>query len=617
MQTARRIEKKRTRLALTISRWQRQLRTQQSWRLAFGFAYFLSMVPGALSHHPTVEWFYPVPFFIGFLFLIFRTRALSAFVARLQRYEMFLQRQWLRSLGRPSGQAWEAALKESVGLPLVRDIGLLGAHSLWTLIDETLSDGGRRQLLHWLTSPVLDTLALSQRQSLVRELRRDTWFYTRLIVDTGRDDLNFSTVQIDEFLRTRGVPSGFSRALALNLFVWFGTIATALACDFAGRPLPAWVLVIFPLVSLASLRAGSGAFRAGVGLAHHLAALTPLFRAIERRAMGDGRAAGGGGRAVLARTCPEICAARPSRSARRLDFVMNFVGTQTNPILHFVLNAFLPWTVVAAYVFERLRVKISRDFPRCLAELQEFEVLGSLLVLARFQTETFPELTAMGAGAGAGSTSDARPRLLCEQIFHPLLERERAVANDFAFADGKSLGLLTGSNMSGKSTFLRTIGINQVLANMGAPVFARRFVTTPMRIESCIEVTDSLRDGYSYFYAEVRKLRHILEVTASGAPTLYLIDEIFRGTNNHERQVGSRAVIRTLAGATNALGFVSTHDLELTALENTCPSVINLHFREDLTAAGAMVFHYHLNRGPSPTTNALIIMRAEGIPVEE
>ena len=287
-----------------------------------------------------------------------------------------------------------------------------------------------------------------------------------------------------------------------------------------------------------------------------------------------------------------------------LYFILGFLGTQTNPILHLFVNVLTPWTLTSVFFLERHRRKMAENFPAALEELAELEVLGSLLVFDKYQTQTYPEFGEPGT-------------FQCVQIFHPLLERDRAVANDFSFPQGKTLGLLTGSNMSGKSTFLRTLGINQILANMGAPVFADKFVTVPAKIETCIEVSDSLRDGYSYFYAEVRRLKDILQSVATRAPVLFLIDEIFRGTNNRERQIGSKAVIRTLAKEKTALGFISTHDLELTSLEVSDPSLLNLHFREDIDESGKMIFHYHLRHGPCPTTNALRIMAAEGINVSE
>ena len=259
--------------------------------------------------------------------------------------------------------------------------------------------------------------------------------------------------------------------------------------------------------------------------------------------------------------------------------------------------------MTAAFFLERRRKRIKDSFPVSMDELAELEALGSLLLLDRFQTRVYPEILASNSAAALNLSG----------VFHPLLDRSKVVANDFTFAAGKSLGLLTGSNMSGKSTFLRTVGVNQLLANMGAPVFAEVLQTAPLRIQTCIEVSDSLRDGFSYFYAEVRQLKSILEGVRESAPVLFLIDEIFRGTNNRERQIGSRAVIRSLAQSRSSLGFVSTHDLELVSLETSSPRIVNLHFREDIDAAGKMVFSYHLRSGPCPTTNALKIMQAEGI----
>ncbi len=176
--------------------------------------------------------------------------------------------------------------------------------------------------------------------------------------------------------------------------------------------------------------------------------------------------------------------------------------------------------------------------------------------------------------------------------------------------------LITGSNMSGKSTFLRTLGINQVLAFAGAPVNAATMKTGLMRLFTCIQVSDSLADGFSYFYAEVRRLKILLDLLEDDAalPVFYLIDEIFRGTNNQERRIGSQSYLRALIRAKGS-GVVSTHDLELAKLSNTHNNIINFHFRDDVRD-GKMYFDYQLRPGPSPSTNALKIMKNEGLPVD-
>jgi DNA mismatch repair ATPase MutS len=179
------------------------------------------------------------------------------------------------------------------------------------------------------------------------------------------------------------------------------------------------------------------------------------------------------------------------------------------------------------------------------------------------------------------------------------------------------VALITGSNMSGKSTFLRTVGVNLALAYAGAPVNAAKLDLHLMRLFTCIQVADSLADGFSYFYAEVHRLKRLLDQMKinDSVPLFYLIDEIFRGTNNRERRIGSRAYVQALANSAG-VGIISTHDLELAKLAIESNSILNYNFRDDVIE-GKMVFDYCLRPGPSPTTNALKIMELEGLPVDQ
>ena len=204
-----------------------------------------------------------------------------------------------------------------------------------------------------------------------------------------------------------------------------------------------------------------------------------------------------------------------------------------------------------------------------------------------------------------------------QQIGHPLVKMEERVCNDYALDGPGSLTIITGSNMAGKSTFLRTLGVNLVLAYAGGPVVADKMQTSLFRLFASIRVADSLTDGYSFFYAEVRRLEQLLHEyhRADALPLFFLIDEIFRGTNNRERLIGSRAYIRALVNG-NGAGLIATHDLELVHLEEESDHIRNFHFRDDV-ADGRMVFDYKLHPGPCPTTNALKIMALAGLPVPE
>jgi DNA mismatch repair ATPase MutS len=170
--------------------------------------------------------------------------------------------------------------------------------------------------------------------------------------------------------------------------------------------------------------------------------------------------------------------------------------------------------------------------------------------------------------------------------------------------------------MSGKSTFIRTLGVNISLAYAGSVVNADYLELSLFDLFSCIKVNDSLQESISFFYAEVKRLKALLdEIDKSQYPVLFLIDEIFRGTNNIERFKGSSMYIKKLVG-TNAIGAVATHDLELVKLSGESVKVNNYHFKEEIIN-GEMVFDYKINPGPCPTTNALKIMKLAGLPVEE
>jgi len=170
--------------------------------------------------------------------------------------------------------------------------------------------------------------------------------------------------------------------------------------------------------------------------------------------------------------------------------------------------------------------------------------------------------------------------------------------------------------MAGKSSFLRTIGVNLVLAYAGGPTVAQTFSASWLRLFATIRVADSLSDGFSFFYAEVRRLSQLLTALRDDGerPLLFLIDEIFRGTNNRERLIGSRAYIQALTQA-SGLGAIATHDLELVQLAEETDKLVNVHFRDDVVN-GRMAFDYKLHSGPCPTTNALKIMELAGLPID-
>ena len=210
--------------------------------------------------------------------------------------------------------------------------------------------------------------------------------------------------------------------------------------------------------------------------------------------------------------------------------------------------------------------------------------------------------------------SDTEPILVAENLGHPLLKNESCVRNSVSLTTTTPLLLVSGSNMSGKSTFLRSIGSSVVLTFCGSVVRATRFRTYPFQLATAMRVSDSLQEGRSLFFSVVRRLKTVVDLTESPRVVLFLLDEILHGTNSHDRRRGAEAVIRSLV-AHHALGIVTTHDLALTQIADTMASqAVNKHF-EDTIVDGTMTFDYTLRDGVVERSNAIALMRMLGLDV--
>jgi hypothetical protein len=286
--------------------------------------------------------------------------------------------------------------------------------------------------------------------------------------------------------------------------------------------------------------------------------------------------------------------------------IVGFVDARRNEVFRLLIGPLLMWDVHCAAALLRWRGRAGGHVRAWLDALGEIEALASLGGFA-FEHPAFawPELS-------------VEPRLEAKALGHPLVADDRRVDNDVSLpAAGRAL-VVTGSNMSGKSTLLRALGVNTVLAIAGAPVCAKSARLGPMRVATSMRIEDSLEEGVSHFYAELRRLKRVIDLARmpGPAPVLFLLDEILHGTNSRERVLGACAVVRELV-ARRALGAVSTHDLGITALgEELGGQVENVHFEEQVEG-GQMTFDYLLRPGIVQSSNALRLMRAVGIDVVE
>jgi DNA mismatch repair ATPase MutS len=240
---------------------------------------------------------------------------------------------------------------------------------------------------------------------------------------------------------------------------------------------------------------------------------------------------------------------------------------------------------------------------RWLTAAGQIEALCSLASHAfEHPADPFPEL------------AEGPAWLEAEGIGHPLIAEDRVVRNDVRLGGEIRVLVVSGSNMSGKSTLLRTLGVNAVLAQAGATVRARRLRLTPLAVGASIRVTDSLQDGVSRFYAEIVRIRQILDRTAGPVPVLFLIDEFLHGTNSHDRRIGAEALVRGLVER-GAIGLVTTHDLALAEIaESLGRRAANVHF-EDRIDDGRILFDYVMRAGVVRKSNAIELMRHVGLEI--
>ncbi len=288
--------------------------------------------------------------------------------------------------------------------------------------------------------------------------------------------------------------------------------------------------------------------------------------------------------------------ARLGRLGERLDWAENKVFA---PIAFALL-----WTAQVAMAIERWRRVSGRHIREWIDTAGEFEALCSLAGYSyEHPADVFPELVDVSGGW-----------FEAEALAHPLMKEAHSIRNDVQLGGETRLWIVSGSNMSGKSTLLRTIGINTVLAWAGAPVRATRLKISPLSLGVSIRVLDSLQDGRSRFYAEITRLREIIALTSGPRPVLFLLDELLSGTNSHDRQIGAAAIVRALIDH-GALGLITTHDLALAHIADALPGrAINVHFADTLQN-GELHFDYRLQPGVVERSNALDLMRSVGLEV--
>ncbi|MBZ5856879.1 MutS-related protein [Flavihumibacter profundi] len=476
------------------------------------------------------------------------------------------------------------------------DLDIFGQASLFQYIQRTTSEQGHQALAKWLLAPAPNDL-LTQRQAATRELAAmPEW--SVLLQATGQ--LHPVSTATENRLRDwLAQPVAFQQKSWRILAVVFPVIALAtLAMHIIGFITAGTfysILPFFMLIAFGISRKVIPQYRALDKVVPQLSTLSDSLLCIENASFKSAFL-----KDVQATLSPSQKNAA-SISILVLKKILDRFDIRLNPLVFVPLNTFLLWDLQQTLALEKWKTrqqdKISLWF-KVMAEMECLNTLGRLYF--NHPSWVFPTL------------SNSHGQFEAKELGHPLIPSSKRVCNNFSTKGKPAIALITGSNMAGKSTFLRSIGINQVLAMAGSAVCAEELTVANMRIMSSMRIADNLEENTSTFYAELGKLKSIIESVNLHQPVFLLLDEILRGTNSQDRQAGSKALISQLLKK-EACGLLATHDLALTELSKDNPqSIHNFHF--DVSVSGEeLYFDYRLKPGICRSMNASILMKKIGI----
>lgn len=551
--------------------------------------WWFAIRPGTFS-----GWWLLLPLAAFFALVLFH-QGVRAKAHRAKRAVAFYAQGIARLEDRWSGQGQQGTEFFDEHHPYAQDLDLFGKGSLFELLCTARTRGGEATLAAWLCAPA-SLEEIRARHTAITELRprlnlRETVALLGEDVRAGLHPAELNTWAqapiLANLTRTRMIAAILAGLIVLTLV---GQVT------FGWGPL--WFLFALLLKFAFEIRLRPWMRQAGIGVTHAIRDLTLLSELLAHLETEQFQSP----RLVMLRAALETNGLSPAKQVTRLRQWISLLESAKNQL--FIPIAFLLlWEAQIMLAIESWRARSGAAIPRWLIALGEFEAFCALAGYAyEHPQDPFPDLVAGG------------PCFDGVEIGHPLLPRSQCVRNSLTLGDELRVLLVSGSNMSGKSTLLRTVGINIVLALAGAPVCAQRLQLSPLAIGATLRVQDSLQSGSSRFYAEISRLRQLMDIAKGPLPLLFLLDEILHGTNSHDRRVGAEGLIHGFLKR-NAIGLVTTHDLALAKIvETLAPRAANVCF-EDHLDNGKLVFDYRMRPGIVQKSNALELMRSVGLEV--
>jgi ABC-type multidrug transport system fused ATPase/permease subunit len=551
---------------------------------------------------PQMVWIAVIAATIVFALVVRRHRRLVAAARRqlalVQAYEVGINR---------VGRVWSAlpppiALAIPAQHPFADDLNLGGNHSLARLVGPVSAGAGQPVLAEWLLAdPTAEADDIRARQSAIAELEPLTdWREELGVIGHGA---RLDEASLSQFLAWAERDDRLMRAGWLKVLVRAMTVLTVAAIVAAGLGLVAPRVALYLAIANAALFGAarkrlSDTVRSASVHGFNLAGLARMFRHVSSRRFES---------ALLNATQARVDGDAAAAAIDRLAQIATCAETRYSPMGHMLLQVTLLWDFHVVDALESWRSAHGRAMRERLRAIGEIEALSALAALAHDNpTWTYPDFSDSGA-----ATIEARA------LGHPLLPVEARVSNDVTLGPPGTFLLVTGSNMAGKSTLLRTVGLNLVLAQLGAPVCAERLRTPVVRVRTSIHVRDALEQGISLYMAELMRVKAIVDDAGRrDAPVVvYLLDEVLHGTNSMDRREAVAAVVGHLLRA-GAIGAVSTHDLELISAADLAPRARPVHLSEqyeDTPAGPRMRFDYRLHPGLASTRNALALLEMMGL----
>lgn len=483
--------------------------------------------------------------------------------------------------------------------PFSSDLDLFGKKSIFRLINRTATLSGKKQLANQLTSPNKDEELILNRQEAIADLiNKNNWrqeFQATGIINPENPD---DVIGLINWANQKGLSFNtlfYKIMLVLNPLIGF-TIIFLISLNIIGSS-AFIVFLLLPMV-LVGLKLGS------INKEHNIMSkktnlllkYSNLFRLIENEKFSS---------KLISEIKNDISSGEKSAFAeiRKLSKIMAVFDYRLNMIVGFFLNIFFLWDIMQIIRLENWKNKNSSKLKSWFEKLSTIDELNSFAGFNySLQLQTFPKFS-------------SEYKIEAINAKHPFIAKVKNVGNPINISGWKQFKIITGANMAGKSTYLRTVGVNLVLAMTGSAVMADKFIFKPVEIITGIKTSDSLQDGESYFFAELKRLKLIIDKLENGEQLFIILDEILRGTNSADKQKGSLGLIKQLLRL-KASGIIATHDLQLGKLIDSFPkNITNKRFEVEITN-NQLVFDYKIKDGISQNLNATFLMKKMGITVE-